>query len=199
MYELPTRKWRIQVFILDQDGNEQPATLFDHVIYHLHPTFEQPIRKFTEPPFTLDEQGWGEFGLKIKAKLKFCATIYTLHHELSFDENAYVTDYEGKFPFNRTKLRKELMNSGDVPIFNEDEISAEQITNLQKAIHLISLSDVDTIQKVVNSIVTFTPVSEEINKKSHKEEEFVILLSQLPNQLINKICQIVLASSESVL
>lgn len=195
VYELPTRKWRMQLFILDEEGNEQPATLFDYVTYHLHPTFERPLRKLTEPPFTLDEQGWGEFELKIIAKVKFCSTTYTFHHELSFDNNAYNVDYEGRFPYHQTKLREELLNSGSVPIYNEDEISLGQVTNLQRAINLISVSDVDTIQKVINTIVTFPPVSEEIAKRRHQEDDIVILLSQIPNQLLNKICRLVEASS----
>ena len=38
------REWSIRLFILDEAGNEQPADVFTKVVYHLHPTFENPTQ-----------------------------------------------------------------------------------------------------------------------------------------------------------
>ncbi|QGN14985.1 protein TAF14 [Kluyveromyces marxianus] len=137
--------------------------------------------------------------MKIVAKLKFSTTTYTFRHGLSFDENAYNVDFEGRFPFNNPKVRNELLRFGDVPDEDKDEINPIFITNLQKVIHLITLSNVETIQSIINSIVTFPPVSAEITKHFHNDDEFVILLSQLPTNLIEKICNMVEASSNDIL
>lgn len=40
----PTRKWSIQVTMLNSDGVEIPADVYEKVTYKLHPTFEVPIR-----------------------------------------------------------------------------------------------------------------------------------------------------------
>jgi hypothetical protein len=36
------RAWSIEVWLLDDTGREIPATVFEKVVYNLHPTFERP-------------------------------------------------------------------------------------------------------------------------------------------------------------
>lgn len=45
------REWSMKVFVLDQDGNQHPADVFQKVVYNLHPTFENPVQSWS-PPFT---------------------------------------------------------------------------------------------------------------------------------------------------
>jgi hypothetical protein len=36
----PLRKWNIQIFLINDHGEDVPATLFDKVVYKLHPSFD---------------------------------------------------------------------------------------------------------------------------------------------------------------
>lgn len=36
------KEWTVEIYILDQDGKEKPAKCFTKVVYHLHPSFENP-------------------------------------------------------------------------------------------------------------------------------------------------------------
>lgn len=38
------REWSLKIFLLDEDGNERPADVFNKVVYNLHPTFENPVQ-----------------------------------------------------------------------------------------------------------------------------------------------------------
>lgn len=38
------REWSIRLHLLDEDGNEHPADVFQKVVYNLHPTFEDPVQ-----------------------------------------------------------------------------------------------------------------------------------------------------------
>ena len=38
------KEWTIELYILDQDGNERPARCFTKVVYNLHPSFENPVQ-----------------------------------------------------------------------------------------------------------------------------------------------------------
>lgn len=40
--EFPMKEWSVKIYMLDQDGNEKPATAFNKVTYNLHPSFENP-------------------------------------------------------------------------------------------------------------------------------------------------------------
>lgn len=40
--DFPMRKWNLRLYLLDEEGNERPADVFTKVVYHLHPTFENP-------------------------------------------------------------------------------------------------------------------------------------------------------------
>lgn len=42
MAEFPMKEWFVQLYLIDQDGKEQPATCFTKVTYNLHPSFENP-------------------------------------------------------------------------------------------------------------------------------------------------------------
>lgn len=44
MEAFPMREWSLKIFLLDEDGNERPADVFNKVVYNLHPTFENPVQ-----------------------------------------------------------------------------------------------------------------------------------------------------------
>lgn len=38
------RSWNIEVYVLNENGEEVPATIFNKVVYNLHPSFLNPIQ-----------------------------------------------------------------------------------------------------------------------------------------------------------
>ena len=88
-------------------------------MYHLHPTFANPNRTFTEPPFRIEEQGWGGFELLISGHLMEKGGEKKLTHDLHFMKDAYEIDHVIQVPINKPLLRAELEKSGPV-----DEVAA---------------------------------------------------------------------------
>ncbi|KAF9418237.1 hypothetical protein BGZ94_009748 [Podila epigama] len=94
----PMRKWKMSLMGVNANGDEETMPYVSHVEYILHHTFEQPVRKVTSYPFTLQEKGWGEFDMKITLYFKdksippavldhdlnFQSTHYEISHQLSF-------------------------------------------------------------------------------------------------------------------
>lgn len=38
------KSWNIEVYLLDEAGNEVPAKCFTKVVYNLHPSFLNPVQ-----------------------------------------------------------------------------------------------------------------------------------------------------------
>jgi transcription initiation factor IIF auxiliary subunit len=38
------KSWFIEIFLLDEAGNEKPATCFTKAVYNLHPSFANPVQ-----------------------------------------------------------------------------------------------------------------------------------------------------------
>lgn len=94
----PVRQWSIEIVLLDDEGKEIPATIFDKVIYHLHPTFANPNRTFTDPPFRIEEQGWGGFPLDISVFLLEKAGERKIPHDLNFLQESYEVEHVIQIP-----------------------------------------------------------------------------------------------------
>ena len=110
----PIREWTIETVLLDKEGNEIPATILDKVVYHLHPTFKNPNRTFTEPPFKIIEQGWRGFPLNISLFLIDRAGERKITHDLNFMQESYEVDHVIQVPYNKPGLAAELAKSGPV-------------------------------------------------------------------------------------
>ncbi|KAF9159290.1 hypothetical protein DFQ26_006723 [Actinomortierella ambigua] len=86
----PMRKWKISLNGVNANGEEEQLPYIEHVEYVLHHTFEQPIRKVYDYPFTLQEKGWGEFDMKIQLHFVDKATQpHVLDHDLNFQLSHY--------------------------------------------------------------------------------------------------------------
>ncbi|GME99250.1 unnamed protein product [Ambrosiozyma monospora] len=118
----PMRKWTIQITLLDDKGQEVPATIFDKVTYHLHPTFANPHRVFKKAPFKIEEQGWGGFDIPISLTLIEKGGDKKLNHDLNFGKEKYVVDQQITINSNKVGLLKELTKSGPVANFNGSEV-----------------------------------------------------------------------------
>ncbi|KAF9976655.1 hypothetical protein BGZ65_007752 [Modicella reniformis] len=86
----PMRKWKISICGVSANGDEETMPYVDHVEYILHQTFEPPVRKVNDYPFLLQEQGWGEFDMKIMLHfVDKSVPPFVLDHDLNFQSNHY--------------------------------------------------------------------------------------------------------------
>ncbi|KAK6204859.1 yeats family-domain-containing protein [Scheffersomyces amazonensis] len=117
----PMRQWSIEIYVLDQSGNEIPATILDKVTYALHPTFANPIRTIKQSPFRVEEQGWGEFDIPISIHilgLNGKTGERKFNHDLNFAQEVYTNDHVVTIPVGANKnpqLNKFLLESGPLP------------------------------------------------------------------------------------
>mmetsp|Transcript_23848 Transcript_23848/g.27478 ORF Transcript_23848/g.27478 Transcript_23848/m.27478 type:complete len:332 (-) Transcript_23848:200-1195(-) len=61
--EYATHQWTLYV---RGPNDEDLSCAISKVIFHLHPSFPQPVRELTKPPFVVTEKGWGEFEAQIR-------------------------------------------------------------------------------------------------------------------------------------
>ena len=61
--EFQTHRWTLY---LRGANNEDLSACISKVVFHLHASFQQPTREFTEPPYEVTERGWGEFEAQIR-------------------------------------------------------------------------------------------------------------------------------------
>ncbi|KAF5877282.1 putative transcription initiation factor tfiid subunit 14 protein [Botrytis fragariae] len=111
----PMKSWNIEIFMLDENGNEKPATCFTKAVYNLHPTFPNPTQTFTEAPFRCENEGWGEFDMTIDLFTTPTGGKHSIAHDLNFAKSRY----EAKHPITFKNPSRELINSlretGPVP------------------------------------------------------------------------------------
>ncbi|EPS44548.1 hypothetical protein H072_1461 [Dactylellina haptotyla CBS 200.50] len=126
----PMRKWSISVHLLNDKGEEVPATIFDKVTYKLHPTFANPNRAIKKPPFTITEEGWGEFDMEVVLHTMEKGGDHSIKHDLHFQEAKYESTSTITFSNPKPGLMKVLAQSGPVPGL---EAFAEQDGGSRKA------------------------------------------------------------------
>ena len=49
------------------------------VSFTLHSSFAKPLREYTEPPFEVREEGWGEFDVAIKVRCTSSEVCPAMH------------------------------------------------------------------------------------------------------------------------
>ena len=95
----------VTICMLNKDGEEIPTDIIAYCVYYFHKTFENTIQKYTEPLFTIIEEGWDEFDMKIVCKLIAKATKLLSSMIYFFQDSAYAVDYTVQVPLNIAKLR----------------------------------------------------------------------------------------------
>lgn len=202
----PVRQWSIEVVLLDEENKEIPATIFEKVVYHLHPTFTNPNRQVTELPFRIEEQGWGGFPLDISVFFLEKAGERKIPHDLNFLKESYEVDHVIQVPLNKPILLTELQKSGKVEdtsgkrkasIGNAVEPKAKRAKSgsastikgtidLEKlALGLTKLKE-DDLVGVVQMINDNN--SPEINVTNNPDDgEFIIDLYSLPDSLLKSL------------
>ncbi|KAK3196675.1 transcription factor TFIIF complex subunit Tfg3 [Lecanicillium sp. MT-2017a] len=113
--EFPMREWSIRLHLLDEDGNERPADVFQKVVYNLHPTFENPVQSFTKPPFICKNEGWGEFEISIDCYTTEKTKVAPIIHDLNFLEATYESTHTVVFKNPSQALQERLRETGPLP------------------------------------------------------------------------------------
>ena len=68
--EAQTHEWTLFIRGPNQHDDHLSSVVISKVVFHLHPSFAQPIRELTEPPYEVTERGWGEFEAQIRIHWK---------------------------------------------------------------------------------------------------------------------------------
>ncbi|KAL4802261.1 yeats family-domain-containing protein [Aspergillus unguis] len=109
----PLRSWSIEVYLLNEHGEQVPANVFDKVIYRLHPSFgNRATQTVKNPPFKIQEEGWGEFDMIIGL---VADKEYSIGHDLNFAQERYESKHVITFKNPKPALLAALRESGPVP------------------------------------------------------------------------------------
>lgn len=207
----PIRQWTITISLLNQEGKEIPANIFDKVTYTLHPTFNNPIRTIKAQPFKVQEQGWGEFDIPIAVHLVGLNGKLgerKLNHDLNFLQEKYTIDHIISIPTNKSSLlNKLLLESGPVPTEDSNKRKNDELSNpnnkqkklkngvstavkgsidLEKLANgLTKLSEDDLI--VIVQMVTDNKTNEMNIKNDVDNGEFTMDLYTLPDSLLKSL------------
>ncbi|KXN66258.1 yeats-domain-containing protein [Conidiobolus coronatus NRRL 28638] len=109
------RKWKM--WLESMEMKDGCLDFIQSVTYFLHPSFENPERVITEPPFILSEKGWGQFPFQIQ--LSFYKNLYPpvmINHELLFDKPQYSRPIDLEFKDPHPRLLKRLVLLPSEPI-----------------------------------------------------------------------------------
>lgn len=183
--DLPQRHWKVELCMLDEAEKEIEIEIVARCTFYLHETFNDPVRSFDHPPFSVEEDGWGEFDIKIVCECIENGGKFTIHHPLTFDEPAYAIDYDIQVPCNAPVMRELLSKNCNLADLVKVEKPDKKLT-VSHWIGQIATADEDTVTDIVQMIVAHPAVQEEINKRP-RHEDFLMGFHQLPNDLLRKI------------
>lgn len=135
--------------------------------------------------FLLKNTGWGEFEIKISCQLMFSMGKFLINHYLNFDAQEYDTDYEINVPLNNPRLNKlmpDLLKSQLTPI-PRTTVKGNNLAWIDK----IRFLDEDIVTEVVQMIINHPVVRKEIKNYPLDKQDFKILSSALPDELLDAI------------
>ncbi|KAF2087492.1 hypothetical protein K490DRAFT_73860 [Saccharata proteae CBS 121410] len=113
MEGFPMREWNIEIYLLNEAGEEMPATIFDKATYRLHPSFEKrAVQTIKKPPFRIQEEGWGEFEMQIILSSLHKGGEHTIEHDLNFQSERYEAKHTITFKNPKPDLIALLRESG---------------------------------------------------------------------------------------
>ncbi|EON63974.1 transcription initiation factor TFIIF small subunit [Coniosporium apollinis CBS 100218] len=191
MEGFPMRAWSIEIYLVNEHGEEVPANIFDKAQYRLHPSFEKrALQTIKQPPFRIQEKGWGEFDMQITLTAKHKGGDNTLDHDLNFQKERYEAVHTVTFRNPKPDLLALLRESG--PAGDENGIKGkpaskknkkEKTVDMEKlADSLQRLSEDDLLQVV--QMVHDHKTQETYIKNDVENGEFHVDLYTLPDALI---------------
>ncbi|ATY59327.1 Ran-specific GTPase-activating [Cordyceps militaris] len=133
MVEFPMREWSLRLFLLDDEGNEHPGDVFTKVVYHLHPTFKNPVQTFTKSPFACTNEGWGEFEIGIDCYTTEKTKLAPIVHDLNFAETKYESVHTVVFKNPSQALQERLRETGPLPTDEDRPKKKSGLTGSKKS------------------------------------------------------------------
>lgn len=110
------REWNIRIVLVNENtGEDVPASIFEKATYKLHPTFGARETQGTssslkrvrqehtnagdlivikKPPFRIQEEGWGEFDMRITVTAIDKGGDHELLHDLNFQKERYEAEHK---------------------------------------------------------------------------------------------------------
>ncbi|EFX03187.1 transcription initiation factor subunit [Grosmannia clavigera kw1407] len=122
----PMKEWTVEVYVLDESGKERPARCFQKVVYNLHPSFENPVQTFHEPPFKCTNEGWGEFEMTIDCYTTEKGGKQSILHDLNFANATYENVHTVQFKNPSQALQTILRETGPLPTDEERKVRKPQ-------------------------------------------------------------------------
>ena len=109
-----THRWTLYV---RGPNNEDLSVAISKVVFHLHPSFPQPVRELKSPPFEVSEKGWGEFEATIRI-------VWNDPHERATVLTHFIKLYPTPGTDTENKNQSNKSNSTQEPVLHEfyDEV-----------------------------------------------------------------------------
>ncbi|KAI9850058.1 MAG: hypothetical protein M1838_006138 [Thelocarpon superellum] len=197
----PMRAWNIKVFVLDENGADVPATLFEKVKYILHPSFKNPTHTVKTPPFKIQEEGWGEFDMDIVLTGVERGGDHPIKHDLNFGSERYEAKHVITFKNPKPALLAVLRETGPIPgeengvnkkkssggVKQEDDSKKRkrggQNVDMERLAEGLQKLQEDDLLKVVQ-MVHDNKTPETYTKNDVEQGEFHVDLYTLPDSLV---------------
>lgn len=174
--ELPLRRWQVELILLDQYDNEIDLDIIQKCKFYLHPTFANHVRLIKNPPYMVQETGWGEFDIKIAGTFKHHSGSFRILHDLLFADDAYIVDYSVEIQNCSLELAKMLKPFYDLDIPENTEI---QYPKIKFPWPYVAQLDEDEISDFVQMLLENRAVHSEISNFDRKEP-FYMFMGQVP-------------------
>jgi len=199
----PMKSWNIEVYLLDEAGNEKPATCFTKVVYNLHPSFANPVQTFHEAPFRCENEGWGEFDMTIDLYTTEKGGKNTVAHDLNFAKPRYEAKHTIIFKNPNQALINALKDSGPIP-GDENGRKKEKKPSSKKsgavdmeklAEALVKLNEDDLLHVV--QMIHDNKSDDTYTKNDIEQGEFHVDLYTLPETLVKMLWDFVSAAGRT--
>lgn len=136
----PMKEWSIEIYLLDDQGNEKDAKVFNKVVYNLHPSFPKPVQTFHTAPFRCSEEGWGEFEMSIDFFTTEKGGKQTVMHDLNFQQPTYEMIYPLQFKNPSQALQALLRETGPLPS-DEDRKVRKEVSKKKKSFDIEKMAE----------------------------------------------------------
>ncbi|KAI9750659.1 MAG: Aminomethyltransferase, mitochondrial [Chaenotheca gracillima] len=190
------RGWSIEIYLVDENGNDVPATIFEKATYKLHPSFKNPTQVVKTAPFRIAEEGWGEFDMDIVLTAAEKGGDHSIAHDLNFQKERYEAKHTLTFKNPKPGLLAALKESGPVPgeengikKKKHEEESAKKRKRAGQNVDMEKLAD--GLQKLqeddllhVVQLVHDNKTPDTYTKNDVEQGEFHVDLYTLPDHLI---------------
>ncbi|KAI4197291.1 MAG: hypothetical protein LQ350_006019 [Teloschistes chrysophthalmus] len=193
----PMRSWNIRLVLVNETtGEDVQANLFEKATYKLHPTFgDRETQVIKRPPFKIQEEGWGEFDMRIIVSAIDKGGDHELLHDLNFQKERYEAEHKITFKNPKANLLERLKESGSVAgeengvKSKRGDESAKKKRRSEKGVDMERLAD--SLQRLgeedllqVVQMVHDNKTADTYTKNDVEQGEFHVDLYTLPDSLV---------------